>query len=204
MPLDVDTIASVCILVIPKIPEHLLHVLRAERLLHAACHVAGNDHAGHQEHGPAIVPRPVAVVLLELLVEANGGHQRLLQPVVRELCFMQLIGRHSVRVHAVGARRLGVWVASYALQAEQLIAAVLLGVARGLEALPGLLDRLALVRGASGGVEVPDLPPSEAVQRGQMGVPSGVVTAFEPPHCRNAARPPLPLRSFPRGLPYAR
>ena len=65
--LDVEAKTSVLrVLVQRKVPQRLLGVrLRRKHLAQHARDVAGDEHAREQEHGPAVVPCPVAVRLLE-------------------------------------------------------------------------------------------------------------------------------------------
>ena len=65
--LDVQAEAAVVgVLVQRQVPESFFRVvLRGEDLLQHARDVAGDQHPGQQEHGPAVVPGPVAVGLLQ-------------------------------------------------------------------------------------------------------------------------------------------
>lgn len=69
---DVKADAAVGILVVPEVPQQLETVrLRKLRL----SHVTRNHEAGQQEHGPAVVTRPVAALHLQRAVEADAAAQ---------------------------------------------------------------------------------------------------------------------------------
>ena len=64
--------ATIFILMISQIADHLSLVMRTENCVNAARHVEGDDQAWHQKHWPSIVTRPVTVVLLQGLVEQQS------------------------------------------------------------------------------------------------------------------------------------
>jgi trimethylamine:corrinoid methyltransferase-like protein len=65
--------AAVLVLVVAQVAHHLLLRLRAQHGVQGARSVQGDDQAGHEEHRAAVVAWPVAVVLLQALVETDGA-----------------------------------------------------------------------------------------------------------------------------------
>jgi len=70
--LDVQPEATVLVLVVPQISQRLLLVGRAEDLVQGSGHVQGDDQAGEEKHGSAVVPWPMPIVLLEAFIESNA------------------------------------------------------------------------------------------------------------------------------------
>mmetsp|Transcript_9534 Transcript_9534/g.27122 ORF Transcript_9534/g.27122 Transcript_9534/m.27122 type:complete len:252 (-) Transcript_9534:38-793(-) len=86
--LDVQAVPPVRVLLVLQVPHHLSLPVGTQDRFHRLSDVTRDDQSGHQEHGTAVVPRPVAVVHLELLVELEAAQHPAVEvrPVHRGLC----------------------------------------------------------------------------------------------------------------------
>ena len=78
--LDVQAVAAVLVLVVAEVPAHLRARRGGEDVVELFHHVQRDHEAREQEHRPAVIARPVPVLVLQALEEVHARAQALVHP----------------------------------------------------------------------------------------------------------------------------
>ena len=81
--LNVESKASVLILVVPEVSDHLFPVMAAQDFVNGLGYIEGNDEPRHEEHGSTIIPGPKTIGRLYALEVLDASPDGVVQCLLR-------------------------------------------------------------------------------------------------------------------------